>query len=257
MWCASQRLEIGSAPRRQVQQLLRQHHRALVAVDRFVDDLVAHYMRVIAASHRERLPVDLADMREEAQAELLGQAERGACHSCSSAARRALPWRRSAPGSIDSSDQSSPALEPLLDASRRRRPRCGRRNRSGPSAGSTIERGLCSVAHQQVQHRQPFRARHVARAVGDARVGEFEHPVRGRRPRARRAPAAAVPQMNCRRSMRRPIDRKRQPWSRVMPSSAKPASVMKEAMSRSSSASVSESGIERPRLALRGAAPSG
>ena len=54
-------------------------------------------------------------------------------------------------------------------------------------------------------------------------------------------------QPNCRRSMRRPMERNRQPWSRVMPSRAKPASVMKAAMSRSSSASVSETGIFLPR----------
>ena len=43
MRCASQRLPRQRA-RREVQQLLRQHHRALVAVVRFVDDVVAHHV---------------------------------------------------------------------------------------------------------------------------------------------------------------------------------------------------------------------
>ena len=57
----------------------------------------------------------------------------------------------------------------------------------------------------------------------------------------------SVAHSDCRRSMRRPIERKRQPGSRVMPSSAKPDSVANAAIATSSSPSSSESGERLPR----------
>ena len=230
MRCASQRLARQHA-RRQVQQLLRQHHRARVVVDAFRGRLQRIGGRITSRTSagltsptwlKKRRP-SCSDEARRGVVPVVEQRCRGArCRGCRSA-RRIERFAAIARRGFASARRRI----------RRKHPRsAARRNRAGPCSWKAIERGLASSRTSRSSTGSHSGPRHVARAVGDDRVGEPQQPGQVRVRRARRAPAAASRTANCRRSMRRPIDRKRQPGSRVMPSSAKPDSVVNAAMSR-------------------------
>ena len=111
-------------------------------------------------------------------------------------------------------------------------------NSAKPLAWNASERGLASSRIDHVEHRQPFGRGEIARAVGDARIGELEQPVELVR-------AALVDRHLQRAAHRRAAARragrsttKRQPMPRVMPSRTKPESVIIDVIARSSQTSV-------------------
>ena len=110
------------------------------------------------------------------------------------------------------------------------------------------------VGDQQVDDRQHLQGRAVAAAVGHRAVGDVEHRLQQRRPRARRrrvSAARATSAVFSARSSRRPMSRNRQAASRVMLSEVKPASAARIMIERSRRAPSTSSGSSaRPALAF-------